>query len=330
MIALAVSMFGGYEIALPSSLATKLNGVGGAGLLGAFLMGSVSGFLAAPCTGPTLLGVLTWVAQTQDPVLGGSLLYVYALGIGVPFFLIGVFALRLPKSGEWMDWVKSFFGIALLALAIGYLRDAFPAVRAAFNTVTHGPAQWLLISVAAAMVFAGTLMGAIHRSFKEGGAASIALKAAGVLALTLAVPLRMAALHSSDAFEWSYQFPAHTGATALQTALNQAKADGKPVMIDFYADWCPACKELDAKTYPKPEVLAQAGRFINIKIDGTVQADEADALYDQYGVKGLPTVLFIDSCGKILEEPRVVGFLPAETFAREQEKVPSHQAICQR
>lgn len=117
-------------------------------------------------------------------------------------------------------------------------------------------------------------MGAIHRSFKEGGAASIALKAAGVLALTLAVPLRMAALHSSDAFEWSYQFPAHTGATALQTALNQAKADGKPVMIDFYADWCPACKELDAKTYPKPEVLAQAGRFINIKIDGTVQADE--------------------------------------------------------
>ena len=115
MAVLASSMFGAFELALPSSLATKLNGVGGGGIIGALLMGSVAGFLAAPCTGPVLTGVLAWVSQTRDPVLGGGLLFIYALGIGVPFFLIGVFTMRLPKSGVWMEWVKSVFGIALLA-----------------------------------------------------------------------------------------------------------------------------------------------------------------------------------------------------------------------
>jgi thiol:disulfide interchange protein DsbD len=329
LIALAASMFGAFEIALPSSLATKLNGVGGAGILGAFLMGSVSGFLAAPCTGPTLFGVLTWVAQHQNPWLGGSFLYIYALGIGVPFFLIGVFTLRLPKGGEWMEWVKSFFGIALLALAIGYLRDAFVPVRNVFEAVINGQTRWLLISAAAAMVFGGTLLGAIHRSFKE-GSRDFALKAVGVIVLVLAVPLRMGAMHLSG-FRWTAELPAHTALVPLDAALAQAKADGKPVMIDFFAEWCPACKELDAHTYPKPEVISQASRFVNIKIDGTIEDNDAsEALYKRFGVKGLPTVLFINSCGEVLEEPRVIGFLPADEFVREQEKVPSHQALCQR
>lgn len=327
LIALAASMFGAYEIALPSSLATRLNSVGGSGLLGAFLMGSVSGFLAAPCTGPTLFGVLTWVAQTQNPVLGGSLLYVYALGIGVPFFLIGVFTVRLPKGGQWMEWVKSFFGIALLALAVGYLRDAFPAVKQALETLTRGQARWLLISAAAVLVFGGTLLGAIHRSFKEGRAA-FAFKAVGVVALVLAVPVRMAALHSAGF--WTYEFQAHTDSAQLDAALAKARSEGKPVMIDFFAEWCAACKELDRDTYPKAEVLAESARFVTIKIDGTIEDDAAEELYKRFGVKGLPTVLFINSCGEVLEDPRIVGFLPAEKFVREQEKVPSRQAICQR
>ncbi|MBX7115356.1 MAG: thioredoxin family protein [Myxococcaceae bacterium] len=329
LIALAASMFGAFEIALPSSLATKLNGVGGSGILGAFLMGSVSGFLAAPCTGPTLFGVLTWVGQMQNPVLGGSLLYVYALGIGVPFFLIGVFTVRLPKGGVWMEWVKSFFGIALLALAVGYLRDAFPSVRSAFGAATHGQPRWVLISLAAAMVLGGTLLGAIHRSFKE-GRVDFALKAVGVIALTLAIPLRMAPFHLNDSFRWTAELTAHGPMEKLDAVLAQAKADGKPVMIDFFAEWCAACKELDELTYPKAEVIAQADRFVTIKVDGTLEDDASEVLYKRFGVQGLPTVLFINACGEVLSDPKVIGFLPADKFVREQEKVPTHQALCQR
>lgn len=168
MVVLATSMFGAFELALPSSLATKLNGVGGGGLIGALLMGSVAGFLAAPCTGPVLTGVLAWVSQTQDPVLGGLLLFVYALGIGVPFFLIGVFTVRLPKSGVWMEWVKSVFGIALLGLAISYLRDGFPAFGELLTSLTATLGRVGAVTLAAALAFIGVAIGAVHLSFKEG------------------------------------------------------------------------------------------------------------------------------------------------------------------
>src|SRR5215813_6318986 len=111
LLVLASSMFGAFELSLPSGLAQKLNTVGGGGMAGAFLMGSVSGFLAAPCTGPVLTGLLAFVAESQNSALGAMLLFIYALGVGVPFVLIGVFTLRLPRGGEWMEWVKSVLGI---------------------------------------------------------------------------------------------------------------------------------------------------------------------------------------------------------------------------
>src|SRR5260370_35815640 len=142
LVLLASSMFGAFELSLPPSLMQKLNSVGGAGVLGAFLMGSVSGFIAAPCTGPVLAALLAYVANSQSAVMGGSLLFLYALGIGVPFFLIGVFALRLPKSGVWMEWVKSVLGIALIALAASYLKDAFAPLRHAVSAVAAALGRW--------------------------------------------------------------------------------------------------------------------------------------------------------------------------------------------
>lgn len=320
MVVLAASMFGAFELALPTSLATKLNGVGGGGLIGALLMGSVAGFLAAPCTGPVLTGVLAWVSQTRDPVLGGALLFIYALGIGVPFFLIGVFTVRLPKSGVWMEHVKSVFGIALLALAVSYLRDGFPTLGDAIATGVAALGKTPAIVGASVLAFAGVVAGAIHLSFKEGR--QWIPKGAGVAVLLVAFVVRMAAQHGVVEF-WHAQFhaPELATTTPFEETLAKAKADCRPVMIDFFADWCTACKELDQRTYVADGVKAEAKRFVTVKVDGTEELDSLEKLYAQFDVKGLPTVAFVDAYGKVLTTPRVVGFLPPDEFLAEMQKV---------
>jgi thioredoxin:protein disulfide reductase len=331
MAVLASSMFGAFELALPSGLATKLNGVGGGGIIGALLMGSVAGFLAAPCTGPVLTGVLTWVAQTRDPWIGGGLLFIYAMGIGVPFFLIGVFTMRLPKSGVWMEWVKSVFGIALLAMAMGYLRDAFPAIRELITSVTTLLGRSGAITLGAALAFIGVVLGAIHLSFKEGK--QWLPKGIGVAVVLVAFLMRMGApeptltIPNGDPnqqraeFVWAATVKAEDATGALDKVLAQARADCKPVMIDFFADWCAACKELDHLTYVAPEIVAEARRFVTVKIDGTNESEVSDELYQRFGVKGLPTVAFIDPLGEMLQNPRVAGFLPPEKFLPEMQKI---------
>jgi thiol:disulfide interchange protein DsbD len=330
MIALAASMFGAFELALPSGLATKLNNVGGGGLIGAFLMGAVSGFLAAPCTGPVLSGVLAFVSRTQDPALGASLLFIYALGIGVPFFLIGVFLVRLPKGGVWMEWVKSVFGVALVALAVAYLRDALPAFRNLITAVVVPLGAKPVVAAASVLALVGVFMGAIHLSFKE-TVAQAAAKAVGVLAVVVALTIRTSPMPDvtagADSMQWAINFRAETAGTAdpFNALLDKAKASCKPVMIDFFAEWCAACKELDKHTYTSPKVVAETGRFIAIKVDGTNDHEVLDKLYERFGVQGLPTVAFVDARGAVLQNPKVTGFLPPEEFLAEMKKVPSEQ-----
>ncbi len=378
MVVLATSMFGAFELALPSGLALKLNNVGGGGLIGALLMGSVAGFLAAPCTGPVLTGVLAWVSKTQDPVLGAGLLFIYALGIGVPFFLIGVFTVRLPKGGVWMEWVKSVFGVALLALAASYLRDAFPLLRVGLEGIGLGTGRYAGIGIAAGLAFLGVMLGAVHLSFKEKG--EWPLKGLGVAVLVAAFLLRVSAsgVHLPEKaapeladqrtvlektiatldeqlgreedqtnknriaaalaeareglaklttaradFAWGLIFQADKQGSpeAFDVALAKAKADCKPVMIDFFADWCAACKELDQHTYVAKDVVAESQRFVTIKVDGTNDHDITDKLYEKFGVKGLPTVAFVSPTGDVLDKPRVTGFLNPEQFLTEMQKV---------
>ena len=317
LLALAASMFGAFEIALPQGLALKLNSVGGSGVAGAFLMGSVAGFLAAPCTGPVLTGLLTYVATTRSTALGAGLLFVYALGIGVPFFLIGVFAVQLPKSGAWMDWVKSALGILLVALAASYVRDAFPALRGAAASAARSFGAHGGVWLAAGLAALGILLGAIHRSF-GGGPRNAVLKGLGVALVAGAVVLRLSALSAgaeSTGLTWDLRYAGEgTEPGPVNAALARARAEHKPVMIDFFAEWCAACKELDRETYVAPAVVTEAERFVRIKVDGTNALDPLDALYARFGINGLPTVAFVSSEGKVLDDPRVTGFLGPEKF----------------
>lgn len=341
LLLLASSMFGAFELALPSAMQTKLSNVGGTGLAGAFIMGSVSGFLAAPCTGPVLTGLLAFVAKSANTTLGAALLFIYALGIGVPFFLIGVFTVRLPRGGVWMEWVKSVLGIMLVALAFSYLKDAFPWARDMVKGLGAQVGQVPGALIAAALVTVGVLLGAVHRSFKE-GARDFGFKALGVVLVVGALVVRGGALDArptgelwvrmglvapaaTPAWQWHHVMPPKSAtfdAGQFERVLATAKKEGRPVLIDFFADWCAACKELDRHTYPSSEVISQAedGHFLTIKIDATNSEDRLDALMEQLGVEGLPTVAFVNPDGTVLKKPRVTGFLEPVPFAAEMQK----------
>jgi thiol:disulfide interchange protein DsbD len=308
LVALAASMFGAFEIALPSALQQKLSSVKAAGFAGAFGMGLVAGIIAAPCTGPVLAGVLTYVAAQRNAVLGFWMLFTYAIGMGLLFFVLGATSLRLPRSGPWMETVKSVLGIALVAAAFALVMPFLPrpgSLPLSARSVAIG---------AGLLAFAGVVAGALSLSF-HGGSREKATKLGALLLLLLGVGLRFGWLGEPDS-EKPFAIPwLHDERLAVQ----QSRATGKPLLIDFFAEWCAACKELDVHTWADPTVAKEvADRFVPLKIDSTEESDENDTLQKKYGVPGLPTVLMMacrderpPECAIPGEGPtRVTGFLP--------------------
>ncbi|MGB5220527.1 MAG: thioredoxin family protein, partial [Polyangiales bacterium] len=287
--------------ALPSGLQNRLAQAGGFGVRGAFVLGFVNGLIAAPCTGPVLAVLLTWVATTGHVGFGALGLFVYAIGIGVLFWVVGTFAITLPKSGRWVEWTKSVFGIAMLALAFYYLRGLLPYPR------PHVRDQmWL--AVALGLVAGGVIVGAIHLSFKGGPLMLRVRKAVGVVACVagiLGVVGYAEALPPGSHITWTEDF--HAGKSI---ALTQ----GRPMMVDFGADWCGACQELERDVLSDPRVVAEAQRFVAVRVDlSTDQATEEKwELLKNYEQPGLPLVVLHHSDGS--EAARVTGMLESDDF----------------
>jgi thiol:disulfide interchange protein DsbD len=298
---MAASMFGAFELALPASLQARLNTVGGTGRAGAFAMGLVAGVIAAPCTGPVLTSILLLIAKQGSVALGAGLMLAYALGMGLLFFLIGAFSISLPKSGAWMETVKSVFGVALLAAAGIYLRDLVPGLKSWFSAAASA-GTW-----AAAAAAAGVLLGALHASF-HGPALERAMKALGVVLVVGGVVYASGAAAARDRARAAQSF---TWLHSEAEALALAKAEGRPVIIDFWAEWCTACKELDKIAWSDPRVKAAAARFVAVKVDATETTDEVERLAAKYDVPGMPTVIFIDAQGREVRQ-RVIGAIEAD------------------
>ncbi|MEN9579069.1 MAG: hypothetical protein RJA70_2078 [Pseudomonadota bacterium] len=306
---MAASMFGAFDLDLPTGLKNKLATVGGGGLPGAFVLGLVCGPIAAPCTGPFLTGILAWIAQTQSAPLGALVMATFALGLGIPFFFVGTFAMQLPKSGRWMIHVKSILGIVLCVVALYFLTSAFP-VLGKLGVTTVG---WMSAAAAAAVL--GVVLGAVHRSFESGTGFERGAKGVGLL-LTVggAFALLQGQLKAESALTWQVDKSGAVGTVAaLEVAREQAKAEGRPLLVDFTAAWCAACKELEKLTFADAAVQAEAGRFIAAKVDAT--DDEVAGVEDtmqQFKVAGLPTVVLFDSTGA--EVRRFTDFVPAVQF----------------
>jgi thiol:disulfide interchange protein DsbD len=258
----------------------------------------VSGLVAAPCTGPVLTGILLWIGKTRSAALGSVVLFAFSLGLGIPFWLVGTFAVKLPRAGRWMLWTKSFFGIVLGVLALYFLENA---LRPLASFAHWGGSRPVL---AAALLLAGILLGAIHLSFDSERITRLR-KALGVSSAICGSLMLVAGLEAPQAqLRWE-----RSEATATQRAASEAK----PLLLDFTAEWCGACKELARHTFADPTVMQEASRFVAVQVDATSDDDPAiDQIKDKYGVVGLPTVILLGANGQ--ERARITEFIPPEQF----------------
>ncbi|MEM9068162.1 MAG: cytochrome c biogenesis protein CcdA [Myxococcota bacterium] len=299
-LAMGASMFGFWDMNLPASWQNRLAQVGGAGYKGAFGIGFVNGLIAAPCTGPVLAVLLGYIASTGSPGFGALALFVYSLGLGVLFFFVGTFAVSLPKSGKWLDAVKSVFGIVMVVLAIYYVRTWLPLPK----PVVRSTLWW---AVPLGLVVFGLVLGAVHLSFKEGGPIVKARKGVGALSViagSLGLIFWASALPPGAHIEWMDDY---------QAAVAAAEETGKPLLVDFGAEWCLACNELEHQAMSDPRIVAESQRFVPVRLDLT-RADAPDwpVLRERYEKQGLPFVAMHGEDGEVAHE--ITGLVSADEF----------------
>jgi thiol:disulfide interchange protein DsbD len=300
-VAMGLSMFGAFEVALPSELQARLSRIGGRGVVGAFLMGLVAGIIAAPCTGPPLASLLAYVATTRNAAWGFVLLATYGVGVGLPFWLLAGFSMSLPRPGAWMEWVKSVFGTALFAAALYYLKNVVPALA------RFGSGKMVFAIEMAALVATGILLGAVHASF-HGGAAERARKALGVALATLGLfgaTNYLLAPNGDLALAWMTDEPA-----AVAASLRARR----PLLVDFAASWCLPCREFEVRVFSRPDVAEALRRFTLLRID--VSREDEDpalgALKSKYGAETLPAIRIVSPDGTVVA--KTDQYLPPNRF----------------
>lgn len=302
---LALSMFGLFTLQLPSSLQTRLtllsNRQQGGSPGSVFAMGTIAGLICSPCTTAPLSAILLYIAQSGNMWLGGGTLYLYALGMGLPLMLITVFGNRLlPKSGPWMEHVKTAFGFVILALPVFLLERIIGD--------EWGVRLWSLLGVA---FFSWAFLTSLQAKHAWMRIVQIVLLAAALVSVR---PLQDWAFGTPHAQTQTHlNFTPVASVEALNQALAQAK--GRPVMLDLYADWCVACKEFEKYTFSDPQVQQALGDTVLLQADVTANNAKDVALLKHLQVLGLPTILFFDAEGKEHPEVRVTGFMDAATFS---------------
>jgi len=319
-VALALSMFGFYDLQLPSSLQSRLAGTSGrlhgGHYTGVFVMGALSALIVGPCVAAPLAGALLYISQSGSAALGGAALFAMALGMGVPLLVVGASAgALLPKTGPWMETVKRFFGVMLLAVAIYLLSPVLP--------VTAQMLAWAML-----LIFTGIYLRAIDPLPPAAGSFARLSKGAGVIALVTGVAFLIGALSGSrDVLQPLSGFrgtaagaPAGPG-VAFQRVANLAELDaaiaaakGKTLMLDFYADWCVSCKEMERYTFSDSEVQSRLAGMIKIQADVTANTAEHKELLKRFRLFGPPGIVFFDPAGREIQGLRVIGFQPAGKF----------------
>lgn len=319
-VLLSLSMFGFYELQLPSSWQSKLsdtsNRLHGGHLSGVFVMGALSAVIMGPCVAAPLAGALLYIGQTHDAVLGGVALFALAMGMGSPLLLIGTSAgVLLPKAGAWMDSVKRIFGVLLLALAIWIIQPLLPV-----------SVQMLLWGVL--LVLSASNLRVLESLPHNARGGHKLMKGVGLLALLLGIAYLIGALSGArdvlrpldavcavckaDTQSSSVTFSRIKDVAELEARLKSA--DGKIVMLDFYADWCVSCKEMERFTFSDPAIAAKLNAAVVLQADVTANSAADKELLKKFGLYGPPGILFFDAKGQEMSDYRVIGYQDANQF----------------
>lgn len=318
-VLLALSMFGFYELQLPSFMQSKLaaeaNHLKGGSLPGVALMGALSAVIVGPCVAAPLAGALLYISQTRDALLGGTALFFMAIGMGIPLLAVGLSAgTLLPKSGPWMETVKKTFGVILLATALWLISPLLPA-----TAQMTGWALLLIIPAVHLHALDPLPTHASHRArFWKGIGIVMLITGATLLIGALANardPWRpLDGLRNETRQEKAERTLPFTRVTSLADLSIKQQQAGKPTMLDFYADWCVACKEMERFTFSDPRVQAKLAQWSLLQADVTANSTDDQALLQRFALFGPPGIIFFDPSGKEIDGIRIVGFQDADEF----------------
>jgi thiol:disulfide interchange protein DsbD len=326
-VLMGLSMLDVFYVQAPLELQNKLSKIyqkqGKGSLVGVFIMGLISGLIATPCVGPVIVSMLTFVAQTKNVFLGFWLLFTFAIGMGLILVLFGTFSNRLinlPKAGTWMETIKKFMAIIMFGVAFYYIKPIIPSYL--FNLL-----------LGASIITLGTFMGASIKIEIDSPPKVKLQKSSGIMILSVGLYMFVNALADKAMLGNNFNLGSTsqnialvestktesdvlTWKTSETEGLKIAQAENKYVMLDFYADWCAACHELDKYTYTDKKVIKELSNFVPIKIDATKNTPEIQKLFEKYQILGLPAVIFLDKKGKILEDYSLSGFEKPEDFIK--------------
>jgi thiol:disulfide interchange protein DsbD len=319
-------MFGMYDLKIPAALETRLSAVSGRQKAGTYVgtavMGALSALVVTACDAPALVGVLTFIGQTGDVARGALTLFAMAIGMGTPLLFVGIAEGRfLPHAGPWMTTVKALFGVLFLAVSVWMLSRVLPA------SVTL--ALWALLAIVGGYYFGG-----FGRTSPDGTSWPLVGRGLGLAAIVWGVimmvgaasgghdplqPLRGASIAGltgtgGETAESPLPFRMIGSVEELDRELEAAKAAGKPAMLDFYADWCVSCKEMEKYTFSVPDVQKDLEGFVLLKADVTANKEAHQALFKRFGVYGPPTTAFFPATGGECRPFRLVGFVKADDF----------------
>jgi thiol:disulfide interchange protein DsbD len=303
LVLFATSLFGFWELRLPGGM-SQMAGKTYSGYFGSFFMGLTLGIVAAPCIGPFVLGLLTWVAGMGNPWFGFLIFFVLSLGLGLPLFILALFSgqlQRLPRAGGWMLWVRNLMGWVLVGMAVHFLHPVLPEILK------------VALPIAIALA-AGLHLGWIDKNEANFNAFPWLKALSGTACLVLATFWITSSAMRGPGISWQ---------SSSEETFREAKAQGKPTIIDFYADWCAPCRELEEATFHQSDVVRLAEKnFIMVKVDVTKGGNPYhEELLKHYGVKGVPTIVFIDGKGQERADLRLVDYLPAEQFLQRMRNI---------
>ena len=341
-VLLSLSMFGFYELQMPSGIQSRLTEISnrqeGGKFLGASIMGILSAIIVGPCVTAPLIGALIFIADTKNAVLGGSALFALGMGMGAPLLIIGTSAGRLlPRAGAWMDTTKSIFGVMMLGLAIWML-----------DRIVPGEITLMLTGIL--LIVSSIYAGALDKITEETTPFARFFKGMGIVIMAFGLFMLLgAALGNTNLIKplksslssispnaptqqalVSSKFQQIKGISGLESALAQAKQDSKIVMLDFYADWCTSCKELEHFTFQDARVIASLKDLSTLQADVTALNDgdkQDDALLKKFGLFGPPAILFFTPDGQELKSHRLVGYYPPEEFIAHINKVKTAAGV---